>query len=126
MLFLLNDRVFSLDGVASGVRMSSQRFQGLSLLSISRMGQEMYAREPLLQHSSPGQALRLAALISAKAPQFNAAMFLAPAFDGPPEDVTVRFVNTRFEVMADLYNRQRQGRLDPIFTDRQIWRRLAA
>ena len=126
MLFLLNDSVFSLDGIASGVRLSREGFRQLSFPSIIRMGQEMYAREPLLQHSSPDRALRLAALISAKAPLINAAMFVAPDFNCPPGEVTVRFVNAQFEVMADLYQRQRDGTLDAVFTDRQIWRRLAA
>jgi hypothetical protein len=126
MLFLLNDSVFSLDGLASGVRLSSARFRQLSFPSIIRMGQELFAREPLLQHSSPARALRLASLICAKAPMVNAAMFVAPDFNCPPGDVTVRFVNADFEVMADLYQRQRAGTLDAIFTDKQIWRRLAA
>lgn len=126
MLFLLNDSVFSLDGVAKGVRLSGQRFKRLALPAIIRMGQELYAREPLLQHSSPQRALRLASLIAAKAPLINAAMFLAHDFNAPPEDVTVRFANAQFEVMADLYNRQRDGSLDKIFTDKLIWRRLAA
>jgi hypothetical protein len=126
MLFLLNDRVFSLDGIARGVRLSGQRFRQLPLTSILRMGQEMYSRQPLLQHSSPGQALRLAALISAKAPLINAALFVAPDFNCPPGHVTVRFVNAQFELMADLYNRQREGTLDGLVADREVWRRLAA
>jgi hypothetical protein len=126
MLFLLNDSVFSLDGIARSVRLSGQKFKGLPFPSIIRMGQEMYSREPLLQHSSPGQALRLAALISAKAPLINAALFVAPDFNCPPGEVTVRFVNVQFEVMADLYTRQRAGKLDGVVADRQIWRRLAA
>jgi len=126
MLFLLNDSVFSLDGIARGVRLSGQRFRQLSFPSIIRMGQELYSREPLLQHSNPARALRLAALISAKAPLINAALFVAPDFNCPPGEVTVRFVNAQFEVMAELYTRQRDGTLDAIYTDRQIWRRLAA
>ncbi len=126
MLFLLNDSVFSLDEMANSVRMSGVRFRRLSFPAIIRMGQEMYAREPLLQRSSPGQALRLASLISAKTPLVNAAMFLAPGFNCRPDDVTVRFVNAQAEVMASLYERQRDGTLDTIFADKQIWRRLAA
>jgi hypothetical protein len=126
MLFLLNDSVFSLDGVARGARLSGAHFRQLSFPAVIRMGQEMFSREPVLQHTSPGQARRLAALISAKAPLINAALFVAPSFDCPPADVTVRFVNAQFEVMAELYTRQRAGELDAIFADRQVWRRLAA
>jgi len=126
MLFLLNDQVFCLDGVARDGRLGGLQFRHLSLPAIMRMGQELYAEDPLLQHTRPEQALRLAALISAKAPMINAALFVASAYDGDPHEVTVRFVNAQFEVMADLYSRQRAGTLDAIFADKQIWRRLAA
>ena len=126
MLFLLNDVVFQLDGAAIDPRVSGEKVRGLEFPAIIRMGQELYAHEPLLQHSSPQRALRLASLIASKAPLINAALFLAHDFNAPVEDVTVRFVNAQFEVMADLYNRQREGSLDKIFTDKQIWRRLDA
>jgi hypothetical protein len=126
MLFLLNDQVFSLDGVARDSRLGALQFRHLTLPSIIRMGQELYAGDPLLQHSHPEQAVRLAALISAKAPMINAALFVAHAYEGSPQEVMVRFVNAQFEVMADLYSRQRAGALDAIYADKQIWRRLAA
>jgi len=126
MLFLMNDVVFSLDGVVRDAQMGGTQVKKLSMPSIITMGQELYAAEPLLQHTHPDRALRLAALISAKAPMINAALFVAPSLDCRPADVTVRFVSAEFELMADLYNLHRDGQLNTVKADRVIWRRLAA
>ena len=126
MLFLLNDVVFKLDGVMMDARLGGERLQSLTLPVIIRMGQELYARQPLLHRCAPEQAQRLGALISGKAPMINAALFIAPHEHCKPADVTVRFVACEFELMADLYNLQRAGVLDPVLADRKVWRRLAA
>jgi len=126
MLFLLNDVVFRLDGVAMNARLGGRRMRGLAFPSILRMGQELYAAEPLLQRTNAERARRLAALISAKTPTINAALFVAPGLNCMPEEVTVRFVNCQFEVMAELFTLQHGGRLDAVSADRRIWRRLAA
>ena len=126
MLFLLNDTVLRLDGVAMDAQLGGRRMLNLEFPEILRMGQELYSREPLLQRTNPERARRLGALIAAKAPMINAALFVAPALDCAPGEVTVRFVACQFEVMADLFNLQRAGGLDAISADRKIWRRLAA
>jgi hypothetical protein len=126
MLFLLNDAVLRLDGVAMEARLDGRRMLRLEFPEILRMGQELYSREPLLHRTNPARARRLCALIAAKAPMINAALFVPPALDCPPAEVTVRFVACQFEVMADLYNLQRTGELDAVSADRRIWRRLAA
>jgi hypothetical protein len=126
MLFLLNDTVLRLDGVAMDAQLGGQRMLRLAFPAILRMGQELYSREPLLQRTNPERARRLGALITAKAPMINAALFVAPALDCPPAEVTVRFIACQFEVMAELLNLQQAGDLDAISADRKIWRRLAA
>ena len=126
MLFLLNDVVLRLDGVAMDAQLDGTRMLRLSFPAILRMGQELFAREPLLPHTNPERARRLAALISAKAPMINAALFITPVADCQPHEVTVRFVAAQFEVMAELFNLQRAGALDTIAADRRVWRRLAA
>jgi hypothetical protein len=126
MLFLLNDVVLRLDGVAMDAQLDGQRMLRLSFPAILRMGQELFASEPLLHRTNPERARRLCALISAKAPMVNAALFVAPQLDCSPSEVTVRFVACQFEVMADLHNLQRDGDLDAVIADRKIWRRLAA
>lgn len=126
MLFLMNDVVFSLDGVVRNARLGGQQIRKLSMPAITRMGQELYGREPLLQRVRPDRAQRLGALIAAKTPAINAALFSSPCHGAPPHDVTVRFVSVSFDVMAELYNLQRGGELDTLKADRRIWRRLAA
>ena len=126
MLFLMNDVVFSLDGVVRNARLGGQQIRKLSMPAIIRMGQELYGMEPRLQHVRPDRAQRLGALISAKSPTINAALFSSPCHGAPPHDVTVRFVSASFDVMADLYNLQQRGDLDIAKADRRIWRRLAA
>jgi len=126
MLFLLNDVVFKLDGVMMDARLGGERLKSLTLPVIIRMGQELYAEQPLLHRKSTEKAQRLSALITGKAPMINAALFLAPREHCSPNDVTVRFVACEFEVMADLWNLQRAGELGPLAADRRIWRRLAA
>jgi hypothetical protein len=126
MLFLLNDTVLRLDGVAMDARLGGQRMLRLEFPAILRMGQELFAREPMLQRTNPERARRLGALITAKAPMINAALFVAPALDCPPAEVTVRFVACQFEVMAGLHTMQQAGELDAISADRRIWKRLAA
>jgi hypothetical protein len=126
MMFLLNDVVLRLDGVAMDARLGGERMLRLTFPGILRMGQELFAREPMLQRTNPERARRLAALITAKAPMINAALFVAPALDCAPGEVTVRFVACQFETMAQLQNLHRDGRLDPVSVDRMIWRRLAA
>lgn len=126
MLFLLNDTVLRLDGVAMDARLAGGRMLRLEFPAILRMGQELYAKEPLLQRSNPERARRLGALIQAKAPMINAALFVAPSHGCAPAEVTVRFLVAQFEVMAELYNLQRAGELDAVSADRMIWKRLAA
>jgi hypothetical protein len=126
MLFLLNDTVLRLDGVAVDTRLGRRRMLSLEFPAILRMGQELFAREPLLQRTNPERARRLAALIGAKAPMINAALFVAPALDCPPGEVTVRVVACQSEAMDQLYELQQAGELDAVSADRRIWRRLAA
>ena len=126
MLFLMNDAVFKLDGVMMDARLGGERLKTLSLPMIIRMGQELYAKEPLLHRKAPEKAQRLGALISGKAPMINAALFIAPAQNCKPEDVTVRFVACEFELMAELWTLQRTGELGPVAAVRKVWRRLAA
>jgi hypothetical protein len=126
MLFLMNDVVLKLDGVMIDARLGGERLKTLTLPAIIRMGQELYAKQPLLHRRAPERAQRLGALISGKAPTINAALFIAPDVNCRPGDVSVRFVACEFALMAELYNLQRAGALDPVSADRRVWRRLAA
>jgi hypothetical protein len=122
----MNDVVLNLDAVELAPPVSAARFRALSLGFVSKLGSELFAEEPLLQRVRLERAKRLACLIAAKAPEVNAALFVAPARDCPPEQVQVRYAQIGFEVMGVLYGRQQSGALTTLEADRQVWRRLAA
>jgi hypothetical protein len=126
MLFLLNDKVLNLQTVMLAPPVAASRFGKLSLNFISRLGAELFAKQPLLQMTDLEKSQRLAALIVAKRPEINAALFVATAADCAPEQVSVRYAQISFEVMGLLYSRQQQGQLNNLEADRQVWRRLAA
>ncbi len=126
MLFLMNDRVLQLDdGLASTIELG--RFDEVSPTFAIKLGQELYAEQPLLQREAPERARRLALLIQSKAPEVNAALFVAPAVGCRPDQVLTRFASLSLEVMASLYSRDKaEGGLTPVQADREVWRRLAA
>jgi hypothetical protein len=126
MLFLMNDVVLKLDATMMYARLGGARLERLTLPMILRMGQEVFARQPLLHRLATEPAERLAALICGKAPMINSVLFVAPSQGCAPADVTVRFVACEFELMAELYNLQRAGELNAVLADRKVWRRLAA
>lgn len=125
MLFLLNDCVFSTRHVRLAEAVAP-RLDVLSFDAVARLGQELFAADPLLHQLRPERAERLAALLTSKAPNVNAAHFLAPRAGCDPAEVRMQFANLQFEVMVDLYRRQRDGELDTLWTDRAVWKRLAA
>ena len=126
MLFLMNDVVLNLDGLKMTPRITNRRFRDLPFNAVSRLGQELYAESPLLHHRRPERAKRLGLLIRAKAPAINAALFVAPQVGCDPEEVTMHYVNVDVAMMARLAKRQAEGEMDKIWTDRQVWKRLAA
>lgn len=126
MLFLMNDVVLSLDALELAPPATVKRFQALSLAFVGKLGQELFSEEPLLHRAAPERARRLAALIAAKAPEINAALFVAPFQNCPIDQVAIRYVQISFEVMGLLYERQQHGALTTLEADRQVWRRLAA
>lgn len=126
MLFLLNDVVLTFDAADMAPPMAADRFAKLSLNYVGELGKELFAQEPLLHHKDLERAQRLAALILAKAPDVNAALFIAPGRGCRVEDVQVRYAQLSFEVMGALLQRQKAGALTNLEADRQVWRRLAA
>ena len=126
MRFLMNDVVLDLDGMKLAPKLSGRRFKALSFNAVSRLGQELYAEDPLLHVQRPERAKRLAALIITKAPAINAALFVSPRFGCDPSEVSMRYLNLDFEILARLSKRQDDGELDTVWTDRQVWKRLAA
>ena len=126
LLFLMNDAVLDLDPRSMSMPLDGLRFRALSLPFVIQLGQELFSEQPRLQHTDPEKAKRLALLLATKAPEMNAALFVAPADRCPPEQVATRFCAIAFDVMAALYGRQTAGALDAVSADREVWRRLAA
>ena len=126
MMFLLNDRVLDLDLRAIPQPLDPSRFHALSLSYVVKLGQELFSEQPLLHRDEPERAKRLAMLIMAKAPEVNAALFVAPARGCRPDEVSNHFANVSIDVMAGLSMKAEKGELNPVTADRDVWRRLAA
>lgn len=126
MHFLLNDVVLNLDPGKLAPPLEAERFRSLSLSSVLRLGAELFSQQPLLQRDDPERACRLAALILAKHPDVNAALFVAPRAGCAPEQVVSRVAQVSTEIMAALHRRHSQGDLTPVAADREVWRRMAA
>jgi hypothetical protein len=126
MLFLMNDVVLNLDAVSPSPRAAAWRYRRLSLDFITELGAELFSEHPLMHVHAPERAGRLAAMIMAKDAAINAALFVAPSFNCPPEQVSVRLTTISLEMMGQLYQRQQLGKLTNLEADRHVWRRLAA
>jgi hypothetical protein len=128
MLFLMNDALIQLtsDDLLVPMREAQVQSHALSFDFIRQLGCEVFANEPMLQVRNPDKARRLAALIVAREPQINAALFVAPKTGCLPEDVQCRFVSIGLEIVGLLKERQELGILTNVYADRQVWRRLAA
>ncbi len=107
-------------------RLMPRHLRALSLGDLIRMGQELYAEAPLLHLFDKGRARRLAALIMAKTPEINGALFLAPAYGCSAKAVSARIKRIEPPVLADLRRTQEAEGVDLTRTDSRIWRRLAA
>ncbi len=126
MMFLLNDVILKLEGDELNPPLNPSQFNSLRADTVSALGAELFAADPLLHLNSPERARRLAALIVLKTPEINAALFLAPSKNCTPGQVSCRYAQLGFEVMSGLYSRQQEGALTTVTADREVWRRLAA
>ena len=126
MLFLLNDAVLTLEAHALTPPMPARRFSALGLADVTRLGREIFAEEPLLQHRHLERARRLACLVVSKAPEVNAALFVAPMRACNPASVAVRLASVDLGLLATLQDRQQMGGMSAMVADREVWRRLAA
>jgi hypothetical protein len=126
MLFLLNDVVLNLAPHALTPPIQARRFSALGLADVTRLGREIFAEEPLLQHRHEERARRLAVLLVSKAPEVNAALFVAPMRACNSASVAVRLASVDLGLLATLQDRQSSGGMSAVVADREVWRRLAA
>ncbi len=126
MYFLLTDAVLNLQGDDLAPAALARRFGSIGFDYVQTLGQELFSEQPMLQHDHPERAKKLAALINAKQPTINAALFIAPARGCPAGQVGVRFASLDLPTLANLQRAQATGALDAVTADREVWRRLAA
>ena len=125
MYFLLNDVVLTLELQLLTPPMIARRFSALTLDCAQKLGREIFAEEPRLQHRRLERARRLAALIVTKAPEVNAALFVAPSRGCRYDHVVVRLATVDVDVLARLHAEQQSGRLTPTLADRLVWAQAA-
>jgi hypothetical protein len=123
MYFLLNDVVLSLELQLMTPPMMARRFSALTIEDVQRLGRELFAEEPRLQHRRPERAKRLACLIVSKAPELNAALFVAPSKECGPDRVAVRLATLDIQLLAELHHDQQAGKLTAAVADRMVWSR---
>lgn len=126
MYFLMNDAVLSLQGDDLSITAITRRFGQVGFDYVQQLARELFAEHPMLQHSHPERAMKLAALVRAKDPAINAGLFVAPSIGCKPSQVGMRFASIDIAAMASLQKAQMKGELDAVFADREIWRQLAA
>jgi hypothetical protein len=80
----------------------------------------------MLHRDDPERSRRLALLIQAKSPDINAALFVAPKKNCGTDQVISRFATVSLPIMCALDTRQREGSLNAVAADNEVWRRLAA
>jgi hypothetical protein len=126
MHFLLNDTIFHLNADELSPQTVSRRFAAVNFDFIQTLAREMFAEQPLLHRVQPLQAAKLCALILAKSPTINAALFVAPSTRCNPAQVGVRYASLDMAVMATLQSFHVADKLTPEIADREVWGRLAA
>lgn len=125
MYFLMNDVVLPIELHLMTPPMIARKFSALSLDDVQRLGREIFAEEPRLQHRKVERAKRLAALIVSKAPEVNGALFVAPSRGCHPDRVAVRLAHLDLDVLARLHQDQQAGRLTATIADKLVWARAA-
>jgi len=125
MFFLLNDAVLNLELHNVTLPLVARQFSEIDLGRVLKLGCELFAEEPRLQHQRVERARRLCALIVSKAPEANAALFVGPAQGCKPDQVAARLAYLDMAVLAQLHRDQQAGRLTPAIADRLVWARAA-
>ena len=121
MYFLMNDVILNFEPQATAPPTDPRNLASLSIDSVLRLGRELFAEEPRLQQHALERARRLAALLVAKAPEVNAALFVAPIRDCPPDAVASRLASLDLTLMGQLFRDQQAGRLTPDLADQLVW-----
>ncbi len=116
----MNDTILDFSLLAVIPPQEEHRLRYMSYADILNEGVRLFHEKPNFHVTDPQTAKRLAALIVAKAPQANAALF-----DTTPKDkakITKPIVvSISIEVLAGLYTEFKAGRLTRDLVDRRVW-----
>ena len=125
MYFLLNDAVLTFELQTVTFPLVAGQYSTIDLARVLSLGCELFAEDPQLQHHRPESARRLCALIVAKAPEVNAALFVGPSANCRPDQVTARLASLDMALLAQLHHDQQTGRLTAVIADELVWARAA-
>ena len=124
MHFLLNDVVFNLSNGNFSLPPADSNAARLKISDVTHLGAELFSANPNLAHEEPVRSLRLIGLILSKVSNINATLFFVPKTGCSPQQVSVRFAELSFPIMAELVNQQAKGNLTPAYVNSQVWTRL--
>ena len=124
MHFLLNDVMFNLSDGNFSLPPADSNNARLKINDVIHLGAELFSANPNLTHEDPARSLRLIGLILSKVSNVNAALFFVPKKGCPPQQVSYRFAELSFPIMAELVNQQAKGNMTPAYVNSQVWARL--
>jgi hypothetical protein len=123
MLFLMNDTILDFSLRAVIPPQEESRLRTTSYMEILTEGARMFRDKPNFHLTDREAARRLAALIVAKAPTANAALFDITSTGNAPM-VKPYVVSLSIEVLANLYAEFKADKLTRELVDRRVWSRL--
>ena len=123
MLFLMNDWVMQFDQKALVEDLVGFNVRDITFPQVLVLGQELYAGDPQLHLRQPAQARKLAALVMAKQPEVNGVLFVPPHQGCNPKDVTVRYCNVAYDMLAQLLKLQETHK-SGAWANREVWNKL--
>jgi hypothetical protein len=123
MLFLMNDTILDFSLRAVIPPKEEGKLRSTTYLDILKEGAQMFRDKPNFYLTDSAAAKRLAALIVAKAPQANAALFdITQTGKGPM--IKPYVVSLSIEVLAGLYADFKEDKLTRELVQRRVWSRL--
>jgi hypothetical protein len=123
MLFLMNDWVMQFDQKSMVNDLINFNVRDITFPQVLVLGQELYAGDPQLHLRQPAQARKLAALVMAKQPEVNGVLFVPPHQGCNPKDVTVRYCNVAYDMLAQLLKLQETHK-SGAWANREVWNKL--
>jgi hypothetical protein len=124
VLFLLNDRLVDLGTALAAPPDIAGRVAAMGPLDVIGLVREVFAADPNFLHTRPGAANKAALMLILKAPELNAALFMAPEAGCHPALVTARFAAVDPHVLHEFKALQDEGRLTFAAINIEIWSKV--